>query len=132
MSDSHDEFVCPGGLSAKRKRNMVRKNIRGVVGGSYSTVSVQVANLLRLFRIPQISYASTSATLSNKNRFTYFARTVPPDNDQAKALADLVALHNWTYVSTIHSKDDYGRSGIQSFWDVSAQGASSSRARHEQ
>lgn len=29
--------------------------IAGVIGGSYSEVSLQVANLLRLFRIPQVS-----------------------------------------------------------------------------
>jgi hypothetical protein len=32
------------------------KIITGVVGGSYSEVSLQVANLLRLFRIPQASF----------------------------------------------------------------------------
>lgn len=31
------------------------KMIAGVIGGSYSEVSLQVANLLRLFRIPQVS-----------------------------------------------------------------------------
>jgi len=33
------------------------KMIAGVIGGSYSEVSLQVANLLRLFRIPQVSGA---------------------------------------------------------------------------
>lgn len=33
------------------------KMIAGVIGGSYSEVSLQVANLLRLFRIPQVSIA---------------------------------------------------------------------------
>ena len=44
---------------------------------------VQVANLLRLFKIPQVSYASTSDALSDKTRYGLFARTVPPDNYQA-------------------------------------------------
>ena len=43
---------------------------------------VQVANLLRLFRIPQISPASTAKALSDKTRFELFARTVPPDTFQ--------------------------------------------------
>lgn len=47
---------------------------------------VQVANLLRLFKIPQVSYASTSAALSDKTRFEFFARTVPPDNYQVGLL----------------------------------------------
>lgn len=40
----------------------------GVIGGSYSSVSLQVANLLRLFHIPQISPASTAKALSDKTR----------------------------------------------------------------
>ena len=45
---------------------------------------LQVANLLRLFKIPQVSYASTSVALSDKTRYELFARTVPPDNYQAR------------------------------------------------
>ena len=35
-----------------------------------------------LFQIPQISYASTSIDLSDKSRFEYFSRVVPPDSFQ--------------------------------------------------
>lgn len=89
--------------------------IVAVVGAAYSSVSIQIANLLRLFQVPQISYASTSAELSNKERFGYFMRTVPPDKLQAKALVDIVQYFNWTYVSTIASDGEYGMSGIKEF-----------------
>lgn len=89
--------------------------IMAVVGGAYSSVSIQVANLLRLFQIPQISYASTSAELSKKDKFGYFMRTVPPDKLQAKALVDIVQHFNWTYVSTVASEGEYGDSGIEAF-----------------
>ncbi|KAJ0023883.1 hypothetical protein NQD34_003782 [Periophthalmus magnuspinnatus] len=85
------------------------------LGGSYSDVSSQVANLLRLFQIPQISYASTSAKLSDKTRYDYFARTVPPDFYQAKAMAEILRYFNWTYVSTVASEGDYGETGIDAF-----------------
>lgn len=75
----------------------------------------QVANLLRLFQIPQISYASTSAKLSDKTRYDYFARTVPPDFYQAKAMAEILRFFNWTYVSTVASEGDYGETGIEAF-----------------
>lgn len=78
-------------------------------------VSFQVANLLRLFQIPQISYASTSAKLSDKTRYDYFARTVPPDFYQAKAMAEILRYFNWTYVSTVASEGDYGETGIEAF-----------------
>ncbi|XP_033114631.1 metabotropic glutamate receptor 2-like [Anneissia japonica] len=87
----------------------------GVIGGSYSTVTSQVANLLRLFKLPQISYASTSAQLSDKTRFDYFARTVPPDTLQAKAMVDIVAAFQWDYVSTVASEGQYGEPGIDQF-----------------
>lgn len=75
----------------------------------------KVANLLRLFQIPQISYASTSAKLSDKTRYDYFARTVPPDFYQAKAMAEILRYFNWTYVSTVASEGDYGETGIDAF-----------------
>lgn len=107
------EFICKDGSKASAKQ--VPTAVAGVVGGSYSTVSIQVANLLRLFKIPQISYASTSAALSDKTRYDYFVRTVPPDTLQAKALVDIVLEFNWTYVSIVHSEGEYGESGTDFF-----------------
>lgn len=107
------EFVCSDGSEAEAK--FEPKTVAAVIGGSYSSVSIQVANLLRLFKIPQISYASTSAQLSDKTRYEYFARTVPPDNYQALAMVDIVQFFNWTYVSTVASEGEYGVSGIEYF-----------------
>jgi len=92
-----------------------KKRITGVVGAASSQVSIYVANLLRLFEIPQVSYASTAKVLSDKSRYDYFFRTVPPDSLQARAMAHLVEHHNWTYVSLINTDDAYGRDGIEAF-----------------
>ncbi|XP_031424287.1 LOW QUALITY PROTEIN: glutamate receptor, metabotropic 2a [Clupea harengus] len=107
------EYTCPDGSYALH--DDVALAISGVIGGSYSDVSIQVANLLRLFQIPQISYASTSAKLSDKSRYDFFARTVPPDFYQAKAIAEILRFFNWTYVSTVASEGDYGETGIDAF-----------------
>ncbi|XP_023135546.2 glutamate receptor, metabotropic 2b [Amphiprion ocellaris] len=114
LTKVHDPgFICPDG--SRPIQNEVPLAISGVIGGSYSDVSIQVANLLRLFQIPQISYASTSAKLSDKTRYDYFARTVPPDFYQAKAMAEILRYFNWTYVSTVASEGDYGETGIDAF-----------------
>ncbi|XP_075430332.1 metabotropic glutamate receptor 2 isoform X2 [Ascaphus truei] len=107
------EHICPDGSYAIHGESPTA--VSGVIGGSYSDVSIQVANLLRLFQIPQISYASTSAKLSDKSRYDFFARTVPPDFYQAKAMADILRFFNWTYVSTVASEGDYGETGIEAF-----------------
>ena len=92
--------------------------VSGVVGASLSSVSIAVANLFQLFEVPQISFSSTAQSLSNTDLYKYFLRTVPPDNFQARALADLVAYFNWTYVVAVNSGDVYGREGIQEFIDI--------------
>ncbi|XP_044251282.1 metabotropic glutamate receptor [Drosophila takahashii] len=108
-------FECSDASSPQIRKNASSGPVFGVIGGSYSSVSLQVANLLRLFHIPQISPASTAKTLSDKSRFDLFARTVPPDTFQSVALVDILKNFNWSYVSTIHSEGSYGEYGIEAF-----------------
>ncbi|XP_054009376.1 metabotropic glutamate receptor 2-like isoform X1 [Hylaeus anthracinus] len=89
-------------------KTAVRKVISGVVGAASSVTSIQVANLLRLFRIPQVSFFSTSPELSNKQRFEYFTRTIPSDHYQVKAMVDIVLRMGWSYVSIIYEESNYG------------------------
>ncbi|XP_019893077.2 metabotropic glutamate receptor 2 [Musca domestica] len=89
-------------------KTQVRKVISGVVGAASSVTSIQVANLLRLFRIPQVSFFSTSPELSNKQRFEYFSRTIPSDHYQVKAMVEIVKRLGWSYVSIIYEESNYG------------------------
>ena len=54
----------------------------GIVGAAASSVTIPIATLLGLniFQSPLVSYASSSAALSNKNLYEYFLRTIPPDS----------------------------------------------------
>ncbi|KAM4700703.1 extracellular calcium-sensing receptor [Discoglossus pictus] len=87
----------------------------GVVGATGSGISTAVANLLGLFHIPQVSYASSSRLLSNKNQYKSFLRTMPNDEHQATAMADIIGYFRWNWVGTIAADDDYGRPGIDKF-----------------
>uniref|UniRef100_A0A4W5K884 Glutamate receptor, metabotropic 6a n=1 Tax=Hucho hucho TaxID=62062 RepID=A0A4W5K884_9TELE len=100
---------------------IIRKPERviGVIGASASSVSIMVANVLRLFEIPQISYASTAPELSDNNRYDFFSRVVPPDSYQAQAMVDIVKAMGWNYVSTLASEGSYGESGVDSFQQIS-------------
>ena len=70
----------------------------GVIGAASSSVSVPIASFLRVFNVPQISYSSTSALLSDTNRYDYFFRTVAPDNFQASAMLDIITSYGWRFV----------------------------------
>ncbi|KAJ8021489.1 Metabotropic glutamate receptor 3 [Holothuria leucospilota] len=115
--DKKHEIVCSNGTDEESglpngQRNTAY-NVAGVVGAAASVNSIQVANLLKLFKIPQISYWSTSPDLSNKDRYPYFFRTVPPDHHQARAMIEILRYFNWTYVTVIHENSNYGIRGAE-------------------
>ncbi|EDO42746.1 predicted protein, partial [Nematostella vectensis] len=86
--------------------------VGAVIGGAASPISLNIANVLSVNDIPQISYSSTSVLLSNKDVYPSFLRTIPSDTYQAKAIADLLAAFQWAYVSVVASDDAYGRAGM--------------------
>lgn len=85
--------------------------ISGVVGASSSGPSIAAADLLRIFLIPQISPASTSATLSEE-RYDYFLRTVPPDVFQAKAIVGIMHALGLRYPGVLSTLGAYGQDGV--------------------
>ncbi|XP_069072177.1 extracellular calcium-sensing receptor-like [Pleurodeles waltl] len=85
----------------------------GVVGDSGSTRSMLMAQLLGLYRIPQISYFSTNPLLSDRNQFPSFFRTIPSDDFQSHGLAQMVMHFRWTWVGLLAEDSDYGQQGIQ-------------------
>ncbi|XP_073507536.1 extracellular calcium-sensing receptor-like [Phyllobates terribilis] len=85
----------------------------GIVGDSASTRSILMAQMLGLYRYPQISYFSTSPFLSNRNLFPSFFRTVPSDAFQYRGLAELILYFGWTWVGLLATDNDYGQPGIQ-------------------
>jgi hypothetical protein len=101
-------------VNTSASESLHNDNVFGVVGATLSSVSVHVANLLRLFQLPQISYASTTPKLSEPS-YEYFARTVPSDSNQARAIVDILHRLNFTYVNTIYSHGDYGEGGFREF-----------------
>ena len=91
--------------------------LAGVVGPFRSDVSVAVANLLRVFNIPQVSYGSTTPVLSDKDLYGYFLRTVPSNSYQGKAMVDVVRHFGWSYVMTVYSPGAYGEKGMEKFYE---------------
>ncbi|XP_028390819.1 metabotropic glutamate receptor 2-like [Dendronephthya gigantea] len=85
----------------------------GVIGPFTSGNSIMVANFLRVFEIPQISYGGLTVELSDKSRYGYFFRTVPPDSFFAEGLARFLEHFRWTYVSIIYSTGTYPETGTE-------------------
>ena len=84
-----------------------------LIGPNTSTMQMRTSLLLSLYEIPHIGWITTSDALSDKWRYKYFTRVIPPDRYQARALTDIINHYNWTYISTLHSEGPYGSSGIR-------------------
>ena len=87
--------------------------VAGIIGAASSSVSIQVANLLRLFKMPQISYSSTSSVLNDRKRYSFFSRTVPSDTLQVNAMVDVLKYFEWTSVFILYSSGNYGESASE-------------------
>ncbi|XP_045024891.1 metabotropic glutamate receptor 3 isoform X3 [Daphnia magna] len=91
----------------------IQKPVVGVIGDQSSDITIQVTSLLRIFKIPLISYQSTSPTLSDRERFAYFFRTVPSDVTQAYAILEILRNFNWTFASLVYEDSEYGVKGYE-------------------
>ena len=85
-------------------------SVMAVIGPLQSHVSIQIANFFRIFQTLQITYASSSSTLNNRNIYSYFFRTKLPTNSQVQAMVDIIMHYEWDHVSVIFSRNQYGES----------------------
>ncbi|XP_073350837.1 extracellular calcium-sensing receptor-like [Pagrus major] len=100
-----------------RRKATCHGAVPAVIGDGGSTQSLVVARFLGVFHVPQVSYFSSCACLSDKNVFPAFLRTMPSDFFQVDALVQLVKHFGWTWVGVIAGDDAYGRGGANIFAD---------------
>ncbi|CAM4980282.1 unnamed protein product [Rotaria socialis] len=86
-------------------------NIVGIVGPEYSSEAPIIAGIGARIGIPVISQSATGPTLSNRNAYPAFYRTVPSDNAAALAIAQLFLNYNWTSCQIIYQNDAFGNGG---------------------
>ncbi|XP_041796730.1 extracellular calcium-sensing receptor-like [Chelmon rostratus] len=98
-----------------QSKDTCHKTVPAVIGDGGSTQSLVVARFLGVFHVPQVSYFSSCACLSDKKEFPAFLRTMPSDFFQVDALVQLVKHFGWTWVGVIAGDDAYGRGGASIF-----------------
>ena len=81
-------------ISQKKKSNFI-------IGDACSVASIGSATVFGVFKVPQISYLSVDAQLSDKSRFPYFSRVIEPTTQDGADLLNIVRSQNWTAVSII-------------------------------
>ena len=79
----------------------------GIVGCRCSGATLAVARIADLEAVPQISFASTSAELSDDEDFPYFARTVSPD--ESAAIVAALRGFGWDRMTLLFTDTPYAQ-----------------------
>lgn len=86
-----------------------------VVGPPYNDQVSSISYLYSPQNISFVSYSASAVDIGNSTRCPSFFRTIPPDNFQARAMAETMRLLGWTYVAALFTNDAYGLSGFEAF-----------------
>ncbi|XP_044132780.1 extracellular calcium-sensing receptor-like [Bufo gargarizans] len=84
-----------------------------IIGDPLSLFSMAMAAILGVYGYPQVSYAATIHSLSDRFLYPTFFRTIPSDDKQSKALAKLISFMGWKWVGLLSLNSDYGILGSQ-------------------
>ncbi|XP_052073189.1 uncharacterized protein LOC127711239 isoform X2 [Mytilus californianus] len=111
VSDIHNGIIS----LTKNGETINPDDISAYIAGYSSDSSLYLARIAKSLKIPQISYASTSMALSNKDKYPYFMRSVPADDNQAESMIRFLDNFDIRYVQVVYSPNNYGRLGSMAF-----------------
>ncbi|XP_070790276.1 vomeronasal type-2 receptor 26-like [Pituophis catenifer annectens] len=102
--------------SCGRKRNMLV-----LLEETNSDISILMAAILGIYKIPQISYTFISPVLSDKTQLPFFYQTVPKEGAQNLGIVKLLLYFRWTFIGVFAADTDNGEHFIRTFIPVLAQ-----------
>ncbi|XP_060137325.1 vomeronasal type-2 receptor 26-like [Zootoca vivipara] len=91
----------------------IQKNVIGVIGGLSSDTSWCLANVLGLFKIPQISYGLFEPAINDGTKFSSFYRMVPNEDLQYQGIIQLLLHFQWKWVGLVTTANEAGEHFLQ-------------------
>uniref|UniRef100_A0A803TLN4 G-protein coupled receptors family 3 profile domain-containing protein n=1 Tax=Anolis carolinensis TaxID=28377 RepID=A0A803TLN4_ANOCA len=88
-------------------------NLVSVIGGQSSEISLHMATILDIYKIPQIGYSILAPVIGVKEKLPSFYRMVPGEKWQYMGIVLLLLHFHWTWIGIIASHDDKGENFVQ-------------------
>ena len=110
-----EEFTHVCGRPPNGNVSEQTKQVIGIVGTGENPSTIVAAHVGSVTQVPVVSWSAGGDELHDKQRFPYFARTVPQDSGQVGGLVDLLLYYNWSYVGVLYSRDNEGLFNSQTF-----------------
>ncbi|XP_054850251.1 vomeronasal type-2 receptor 26-like [Eublepharis macularius] len=101
----HRNYFC----ARKQKVNKLMATISGL----RSENSIHLANILTIFKIPQVSYGPFGLMLNDKTQYPYFFSMVPNDVHQYVGIVHLLKHFGWNWIGLIRTDDEEGEIFLQ-------------------
>ncbi|XP_033024320.1 vomeronasal type-2 receptor 26-like [Lacerta agilis] len=98
----------------------IQKNLIAVIGGLDSQTSIHVANVLDIYKIPQLIY-SPVPVMNDKTPGLPFHQLVPTENLQYKGIVSLLLHFGWTWIGVIVMDNSNGERFVQTVFPMFSQ-----------
>nr|XP_034957887.1 vomeronasal type-2 receptor 26-like [Zootoca vivipara] len=91
----------------------IQENVIGVIGGLTAETSSNMADILGIYKIPQISYGSFQLELNDQVKFPSFYHMVPNEALQYQGILELLLYFRWKWVGLMAIADEGGEYFLQ-------------------
>ncbi|XP_077774426.1 vomeronasal type-2 receptor 26-like, partial [Podarcis muralis] len=91
----------------------IQKHLMAVIAGLDLDTSVYLANILGIYKIPQLTYGSFSPEDAGQSQSTSFYKMVPNESHQYTGIVELLLHFGWTWVGLLARESEGGERFIQ-------------------
>ncbi|XP_053120356.1 vomeronasal type-2 receptor 26-like [Hemicordylus capensis] len=90
----------------------IQNKLLSIIGGLYSETSLLMANILGIYKVPQLTYSS-APVMNDKKKIVSFYQMVPSEAHQYKGILQLLLHFKWSWVGVLAKDDENGESFTQ-------------------
>ncbi|XP_062992841.1 vomeronasal type-2 receptor 26-like [Elgaria multicarinata webbii] len=99
---SSDNMIVPN-YNCERQNNLI-----AAIGGHNAEISLHMANIFGIYKIPQIAYSILAPARNVKIQLPSFYRMIPNEANQYAGIVQLLLHFQWIWIGVIASDDDKG------------------------